>query len=117
MRDAAHDPNGKRKRLPRATATRTCGVKWPPTGGPRGNIFRMGMHKGESWATKTWITGIQVRQYGGPGGFWDDKRVDQENQVHANTELRITVQATTDRKSKGMHKGGPGGQRSVQGWT
>jgi len=117
VRLEAHDPNGERKRLPRATVMRTRGVKWPPRGGPRGNICRMGMDQGESWATKTRIRGIQGRQYGGPGGFKCDNGVDHEDQVHASMELRIKVHATTNWKSKGPRKHRPGGWTSLQART
>jgi len=62
--------------LIRATAMRSRGVRWPPWGGPRGNICPMGIDQGESWATKMLIRGIQERQYGGPGGFTGDNGVD-----------------------------------------
>jgi len=107
MKLEAHDPNGERKLLPRATATRTLGVKWPTRGGPMGNICRMGMAQGKSWATKVLIRGIQGGQYGEPGGFRGNIGVDQEDQFHASTELQIKVLATTDRRRNGPCKHEP----------
>jgi len=39
-----------------------------------------------------------------PDEFRNDNIMNQEDQVHASTELKIKVQATTDQKEKGLHK-------------
>jgi len=61
----------------------------------------LGSDKGETDVEWKWTKRIHRPQKRGSGRYRGENIVDQEDQVDTNRELRIKVQATTDRKSKG----------------